>query len=353
MACCSACMEVTYCDRQCQRNHWKDHKVYCRQCQHFNKNVPAPKLFREWLKRVRHTALEKVIFRSVQAKEDPESVLLFRVAFDYNLRTFMPVGPVETKDVSSLDAFDQQSIRIKRNEVQAKGQLLKILVLLYHGEQIKIQCIVGKEVKVELEALGPAPSWDFTLESFERITLPIPSASNWPTLRGRNIKFQIDSLRTSNSFGLFIISALRIGTTQSRHKTHAVVIHYELGHGLGEIASLSSFEVLELKKAWSLHSSVRRISQQQLDYDKANVFDIERSPILLKQRIQSGRNTVLLPVTFVNSSYSVSYALPLLLVIADMKLEKVNVNEGDEMVAEFRNLQQVRFPKVTNPPLDD
>lgn len=192
-------------------------------------------------------------------------------------------------------------------------------------------------------------SWEAVENWFAKVEMAVPSSSKWNILMYQNMNNQMNSLADSDSFCPFLLGALRVGTGKPRNKTHVVVIHYEASHSLGEIASIVSFQVLELDKAWSLHSSTWFAQQD----DRRNYFDFENSPRLQKERLSEPRTSMML-VLFVQLKRNVSFAYPVFGPISILSKGKpLQVKYCDDKAAKhFRVLQNTRLPKVKNPPLE-
>jgi len=126
---CSRCKNATYCSKECQIKHWKEHKPRCKHYLEAKQSVPKRefRLFQEWRDNVRNTILLRAIARAMPSRElflrqPSEIVFIVEVRFNCNYRTFLPVSlPPQVLTRSELPA-QFQSTTTNRSTIEKNRQ---------------------------------------------------------------------------------------------------------------------------------------------------------------------------------------------------------------------------------------
>jgi hypothetical protein len=178
--------------------------------------------------------------------------------------------------------------------------------------------------------------WDRVHWMFAQIELSIPSKAKWPRMKEQNLSDQTDALMSHKAFSTFHLGCLRLGSKKPRNKTHVILIRFELGTGLGEIASLTSFDVVTEEEAWKLHCSQVSIDTEEREECMTNYFDLEKK----------------MPVYFVDTTEKTSFLVRHCSYSALSTKKKTPATRCYEIAEQsFKTLQGVTLPEVKLPSL--
>jgi len=192
-----------------------------------------------------------------------------------------------------------------------------------------------------------AASWSELQMLLNEVKLESSKFGSWPPLLQQNLKTSVNSSVVEHpQFQPFLTNALRIESTNSRHKTHIVTINMEMGYGLGEIKRLESYSVdpaLELiSKLEQAHGDVDVSVRQRLD--------LENYPGLVASRRQYPHNCYI-PVIFFCQRTNVLFIAPNLMEVHPGH-NIAPVKQCDKRAkAAFAKLQKIKFPSVRSPEL--
>lgn len=342
MKCCSACASTTYCSVHCQKTHWKEHKPECRKSQKLNSSLFAPALFQEWKEKVKANSILELIlsyYSQTHGGLSRAHVVIVQVDFDYNARTFTFVGPptkmlIETIDDSKYG--DGLAEKIQGSLQENESDDARAIIIEYGGALV----IMSRSINHEMFKL----SWEEDIcrgtEQILLSSIPTTSLETWKEMTMQNLQEQLNVLENHKSFDSFLSDALRAASTKPRHKTHMVVIRFDLGRGLGEIASLSGFQVVTLEEGWDLYS-LRYASKDgnELEEDKTIFFGFN----------ESFERQAEVSFYFLNEKHKISLIHKRLLNLPSHKKRATQCYE--DAARSFKTLQGVTLPQVKLPPL--
>jgi MYND finger len=131
---CSACQQTCYCNADCQKNHWPRHKIRCQQMQQgkqaaiANNQKHLHKLLLEWKNECREIMMDYCLLgyfgKDAMASVEPEPhMICFKLAFDYNYHTFVPIEPPTIAPVDDAASSEQDAEQIHRLYDEAKQML--------------------------------------------------------------------------------------------------------------------------------------------------------------------------------------------------------------------------------------
>jgi hypothetical protein len=111
-------------------------------------------------------------------------------------------------------------------------------------EDMRVFSIIPFVVERPTDGMMTRASWTDLQKLLDDVTLQSSTFNSWPALLQQNLRFSINNSVCSDAFFLpFIVNALLIQSTKSRHKTHIIMINMSMGHGLGEIKIIDSYSV--------------------------------------------------------------------------------------------------------------
>lgn len=362
MMSCSACKDVFYCSKDCQRAHWKAHKPHCKA--HFQSAQKAMEqgykrgfhLFQKWKHRFCKALLGKMLMvhfgaTTLSKMQEKKMFVRWDLAFDYNKRTFLPKEKPELVPIKTQDSHQAEMIRDSyKRSPESDAVVVAALVCESFGV-----AFVPVGFNLPIEAV-PEVEWDYLIKIMNEMELT-RQKSAWQRLRSENIEKQLHTVRQHTYFfSSFLFHALGVqcrNAKDRRYKTHIVRIDMEIGHGLGEIRSLLGFSVEPVEEIRSKEEAFllkSEMSEQDRDEHLANTFDLEQSPALLQSQRQNPKN-VLLPVRFVGNGCS--FTMPVITELPTYGGGSMTRDKSDKKAKQaFEQLKLIRLPPVTSPPLD-
>lgn len=282
--------------------------------------------------------------------QSPDFVVGLAIDFDYNLQAFMPVAPPA---ILPLGTGGEISNEIRKHlkslwEVMStsekeKGVRQHMVVVMYNNAMTTAQ--------ISLAGDGAPPSYTYqdVCDACLKVGKPSPllDTKDWPTLKVSNMADQLIVVpkgQSYKSFVFFLFGSLRLFSDEPRHKTHIVIVHVELGRGLGEISSLVSAKVVEMEQGFTdLTSHWNGTDEELQDYKKKH---FTRGPDKSKNP-----NDIFLPFFFVNDENHVVVPMGVT-TEPPTSPSSMTVEWCDEVAASsFRDLQAVDLPPIKSPPL--
>jgi len=284
---------------QCQLAHWKDHKVRCKLTRAGGGRMKdlmskrKARLLQEWRDLARNGLMPLVLTSSMRRDEleqQPAKVCaLLQVDFDYNFKTFMPV------DKPVVGPIPDHMASVVRAKPPQPGNYVHLVVL-----QIGDRDAIAMPTGMCPESLNykPPGGWEGLMDVFRNVKLTSSAFDTWMPILQNNLKQQTDLFRSSEAWVEFLFAALHMNTSSPLHGSHIVIIEVELGFGLGELRSLTNFEVTAVDKFLQLLQK-DGTPAAAIDRYRANEFDLSPSSPLLKQ---AAPGSVYLPVVFFRRS---------------------------------------------------
>ena len=360
---CSRCKNSIYCSRECQKEHWKEHKRRCNTIAGVLESLNDLNLvgmferFSEW---ERHSqvhlqlAVSSALTPAQYETQPPEVVTFLRLDFDFNLLTFRPFAPAHvarTSDLPDLVGHDQAKSAMEHYE-SARAKVRRNLSAADADQT------VGKTHLAFLRCLDtwalstPTIPQHFQPCDWERVQAffggecryKTHQVDPWRDQRQATVQVQIVRLRSEcPEFVPFVHYAFRLHSRQPMHNTHGILVYFDFAFGLGKVGRLVQYKAVALE-----------VLRDTLHFDEAaklNILGGEDSPILRESREECPHN-VLLSVVFVNTATRVTVCCPNFCPRNPEKRYNVPVQLCDEKADElFAALQRFQFPDVTSPEL--
>jgi len=281
-------------------------------------------------------------------KSSTMDVVNFRLAFDYNRRTFRSVAsptvvtlasPWVKKDV--IDEFRQQ-LQMSRAEKSSNETCFGILL-----------CVEGTVIKNLFcfsSAIHPE-STDLCEQILDRINIRLtsPEFSSWNSHAIKNVQLQVENMPGSLVYDSFVANALHVGSNKSLHLTHVVEITLELGFGLGEIKKLTSFKVVPVADILAFFDK-----QGSLSEDLKTTFDLVNSSCIAHARKSWKRSDMaMFPVIYRNKPAGLFYVersfLPIGAHTSTHRKSVASCNRAARKA--FQQLQSTKLPQIQSPEL--
>jgi hypothetical protein len=289
-------------------------------------------------------------------EQPPSFVVSISVAFNYNFMTYLPV--VDPQVVAIVDLA--QGVR---EDAQAQA-LLAVSKAQAFPDRMFAHVFLISDANSELKSSSITPHLNppgaYQRHSREDIELLIKEEVNlnpgqlqlWQSMLEQNIKAQVNSLKLADStnWTFFLLYSLRVYSTQPRYKTHALLVDYELGFGLGQIDKVTKYKIIKLEEARNLFRKNPRLPRAAAD-DVLQSLDVESSPKLVQSRAARPRNVLLVVIFRANKSNMVLFAASDLYKL-EAGMTKLAPKKCDKQADEcFRRLQAVSLPEVSSPDL--
>lgn len=307
------------------------------------------KLLQSWKLQVASTILPFASLKVFGSKcllqaERTRSVVNLEINFDYNTRTFVPT---QKPFISEADCWKEDvDHAYTRGMIHKQPGTVIFVVLLTFQQMVSLMPMM-----IEVNGAPPGEtSWDDILVLFKDVTLSSSLFQTFPALQQENFKAQIQNgIRLHSGFQRFLLAALEVESRESLHKTCVVVVHAELGFGLGELKQLKSFEVMPVERLLRDMQQQSDLSPQQIDYFTRECLDLENAPGLVQSRRMYPKNA-LLPVVFV--ARPIFFVLPNLVEIHDNRAIRPARKLKEIAKKSFTELQQAAIPKVSSPEIE-
>jgi len=301
---CAKCQTVHYCSRECQVLHWKKHKSTCKNnsashalaVEHGMSN--EHELLEQWKTESAYVmvlASASVLTMSQMKEQPPSFVTVMDVNFNFNLKTFLFTKKPSTVSIRDLpENFIKTGIyqQMKKDEDWRSGgghdgNCLHYALLL---------CNSMASIKPLVFPIRSRP-WDDCVNLSKQIALKSRLFEKWAVPFQVNWNSQLQVLRRTEEYTGFLYNAFHVLSKTPRHKTHAIVIDFEFGFGLGQVGALNSYEALPLEDVRNMLRAHPEMSEAERRNVLDNMLDVENSPTLIKSRAARPKN-VLLPVVF-------------------------------------------------------
>jgi hypothetical protein len=343
---CSLCKNATYCSKECQKAHWKDHKPRCQLLRRSKEVVPKRefRLLQQWRDLVRNKILPLCVAQAAKSKQEfckqpTDFVVNLQVQFDYNFKTFLPTE----RPTTSARQSEHEVVfsTFASNPKPPPGSYDHVILLQCEGQ------LIGVPMRSIVEVYERNYSWD-DIMSLLKADFRLSSSvfDTWNPLLQANLKTQINAVRASQAFSPFLVAALHMDTNKPVHTKKIIIVYLELGYGLGEIKKLESFETTEVNAFLSSLAQSEHVSRAQLELYRTDSLNLKNSPSL--GRAEPG--SVLLPVVFIHKRAGLVFVLPNGLVHVQTPCGKGKADRSAQQY--FRTLQTIQLPKVTSPALE-
>lgn len=353
---CGKCKNAYYCSRDCQVGHWRVHKTKCQSTQDSKALASASgqkrelRLLQEWKRQVKNGGILSYMllnffgWNRLSSLQEDQSVIHLTLQFDFNKRNFVPTNEPSIVPINALEQSAQDLRQCYASFAPLTAGHCNIVILLQAMGMENIGTIVPYTMEQPTAALASA-SWVQLQMLLNEVTLESSKFDCWPPLLQQNLKTSIQSSVVEHpQFHPFLTNALRIESTNSRHRTHIVIINMEMGYGLGEIKRLESHSVdpaLEL---------ISKLEQACGDVGARQKLDLENNPGLVASRRQYPHNCYM-PVVFFCQRTKVLFIAPNLMEVHPGH-NIYPVKQCDKKAkAAFAKLQKIKFPSVMSPEL--
>jgi len=344
---CSRCKNATYCSKECQRKHWKDHKPRCelyQQSKAQSTNKREFRLLQQFRDAARSEGLAMALVkafpdRAVFLKQPSRAVVVLEVKFDYNYQSFVPVKPAEfVHDRSLLPASLQQ---FEPSYVAPDAEYVQHLLLLMHE---------GKFIAMPTRITVEAWKWnrEMTWEDINNMCRLVKLQSSvFDSFHpGANVKAQLSKIQGLSDFSQFLASALAMNSTKPLHKEKVVVIELELGFGLGEIEQLSSWYLETVPCI--LKKMAKFTPPPQLERVRTVELNLNSSPYLARANPGSSY----CPVLFCHPKTGLYFVLPNAFVFTPSLPPSSKAECRAAAQRYFQRIAAVELPPVQSPPID-
>jgi hypothetical protein len=360
---CSRCRNDHYCSKECQKEHWPEHKTSCRrntESAELQKKKGGKRLsdmFSSW--RTEQLVTIKALPRSVLSNKQfkmqpPNFVVSLEVDFNYNYETFLPLAP---PSVTMFEDFPSEfrailketletAIRQKDRspDVQNREQFSHIIVVSCRATGIPAMMPVNSHPFCKKHSID---SVYWAIKKDVKVSSAYYNVGQYRSLQLSNLNQQSNAVRESEVFSLFTQQVFRMHSKEPRHKTHAIVLFFDFDFGLGQMKTFTEYEVKPLDEMKAL---VQQGSQSEEEKQSliSNCLDVENSPVLLQSRIKYPRNA-LLPMFVMDSDRLILLPACSFAEVMDHGTMLVKTSDREAEV-QFRTLQKVSFPPVLNSP---
>ena len=318
------------------------------------------KLLAEWkqtdAKTYTHFAARYALTDDMFREQPPTVVAFFTIDFDYNRRTFVPIEPPSSMRIVDLpDDLRGEVLNAIKGSADAQARSVdpemknsskNHVIVILHGQTTSIS-------PVNMVGLDTLPyTWDQIILLYQSVHLESKRFRTWQASQWITLKAQFNALQDANisAWTAFLHHSFRLSSKKPLHKTHALLIKFTFGWELGQVKSITGYELISLSEARRLAESCG--DREQTRFALENVLDVENSPRLLQSRIRYPKN-VLLPLVFVSHLDSgVAMFQPTLSELFEHA--NISLNSSDQQAQRlFQVLQAVSFPPViSSPPLN-
>jgi tetratricopeptide (TPR) repeat protein len=358
---CSKCKNAYYCSRKCQLQHFSQHKPTCDRNKrakdvYAGRGLPSD-LFGVWRRRAdiciglfaTHAMTKKQFM-----EQPPSFVVSISVAFNYNFMTYLPEVDPRVVAIVDLDQNVRANVESQISLAVSKAQA--------HAENMFAHVFLITDANSEMSSVMPHlnapgayqryPREDIELLIREEVNLNPGQLQLWRPVFEQNMKAQLNALKMADStnWTFFLLNSLRVYSTQPRYKTHALLVDYDLGFGLGQIDRVTKYKVVKLEEARNLFRNNPQLPRAAADH-MLQSLDVENSPKLVQSRAARPRNVLLVVIFRANKSKNVLLADSSLYEL-EAGMTKLAPKKCDKKADEcFRRLQAVSLPDVSSPDL--
>jgi hypothetical protein len=267
---CIECKRTSYCNKACQRAHWKFHKLQCKCIQEsrlVNLEMVDQKRIRHWFTKWMTEGKDSAILAQLfvgcfgwdtlksmsTAEPTRRSFVSLKVDFNYNWRTFLLTEPPTIIASDSVDnnellelmhkSYDEAKEKTARFLTEKEWTLFVACVQC--GDKlfrVLNFCIMRDDstARAPLESL---------LDNLKGVTLTSKKFHRWTSHSNKNVSKQIKAIKEDDNFTLFWGHALHMHCAEPRDLSHAIMVDWEEGWGLGEIKKLKRFRVVTKEEA--------------------------------------------------------------------------------------------------------
>ena len=183
--------------------------------------------------------------RQTFEKQPASDAIVLEVAFDFNLRTFVPVSRPMVCPIR--DMKDSMKRVVKKTTMAfpwhaggfGQEQVVNHTVIIeYCGKHI------GLPVSCPIDSFPGYNEWSFVVDKLKDVRMQSSRFDSWQPRFDSNFMDQLKVIREKDTFELFLINSLRLNTNANLCQSRVVCIHVELGRELGEIDSFVEYHVL-------------------------------------------------------------------------------------------------------------
>jgi hypothetical protein len=228
--------------------------------------------------------------KDVMSSMEPERhVVSFKVAFDYNYHTFVPIEPpiISSVDdnnvVRASDAAQIHRLYDEAKQINAQppsnlpahmrdGTFAPVISYVeYIGVNKSDRQVLIHTNMIDLEDdddddVPESVSFDDLVHELQHnVTLASKKFAQWESLREANIQKQINAVQENEHFAPFVAHALHMQSSEEpsrNNSTHVVMVHVKQGFGLGEIVSLEKYSLVKMR---DVKKEIKRRSKVKLD----------------------------------------------------------------------------------------
>lgn len=368
MLTCSQCKNATYCSKDCQRSHWKEHKPRCQIYQNSKARVKQeaataagndtdisetnPRIFRllqQFRDATRNEALLLALVRTFPDRatflEQPsDAVGILEIKFDYNFQSFVPVKPADFIPDRKVLPEHVLAGPLPVSKTSQDGYVDHLLMLMYGKSAIAMPM----RIPIEAFKISRNHSWEDINDMCRRVNLQSSAFDSFKPVIQINLKTQLSVVQTFPNSSMFLSCALEMQTGKSLHQKKVVVIEIELGFGLAEIKTLSSWK---LETVSSIVNRIKNISSPaEVEYYKAVSLNLTSSCPYLSR---ADPGSAYCPIVFQHHRAGYYFVLPNCFVFdpsaARPPWSKGECRRGAQMY--FEQLQALQLAPVQSPPL--
>ena len=307
---CSKCEFSHYCSRECQVAHWPKHKETCKQIVAHEEKVakvlsPAEARIRNLLelqwKRKAFMLLNAIVNSALTKKErdqqPPTKIVSIVLEFNYNAKTFVLAEEPKTIPISCCDQeeFILEMYQEATDEMQGCIQIAYVTCTDF-GKK----CCFFQPLNFAPGEIYIRQNMFFLQALCLRIHLKSDQFQKWTVIRNRNFQNQIEYMKQSPSYSMFLRNALQLFSEKPLHLTHGIKISLKMGKVPGEIAELLEYKVKLLTEIRDQNNKVAAIvPKHEREFLAKNEFDIHNDPRLVESR-KEDPNSIMIAICFQN-----------------------------------------------------
>ncbi|GFH52340.1 hypothetical protein CTEN210_08816 [Chaetoceros tenuissimus] len=305
---CSKCEFSHYCSRECQVASWPRHKETCKQIIAYEEVVsillsPAEARIRnllelQWKRKalfLLHFIVNSALTKKEREQQPPTKVVSIVLEFNYNAKTFVLAEEPKAIPISGLD--EEKILAIYHQEASdRKCVQIAYVTCTDFGEKLGFY---------QPTHFAPGENYDrhsmlFLQTSCLRIHLKSDLFQNWTVIRERNLQNQIEYMKQSPSYSMFLRNALQLFSEKPLHLTHGIKIFLKLGKVPGKIAEMLEYKVKLLTEIRDQNNNIAAIvPKHEREFLAKNEFDVHNDPRLLEAR-KRDPNSIMIAISFQN-----------------------------------------------------
>ena len=281
---CSRCKCEYYCNRDCQKAHWSQHKSRCSQyCDTMEKlksnststEMKIQSLFEKWRLQscmIFTAAVYHALKKNSVLQQPPEKVVFFGTEFDYNAETFVLLEEPKAILISDLSQTDQDGIQRSYKDGKDRFGNYPDKVLIHFafitckelGEKFTFVVTVGIKRNQLDNISNDIQSMNDVRALSAKNCLRSDLFKGWAAISRNNIFIQSRYLKQSQAYSKFVFNALQLFSKRPMHKTHRIIVHFQMGTVIGQIAKFLKYEVIPISE-FKLATFSSRADQKKID----------------------------------------------------------------------------------------